>query len=453
MSSEPNDEYLKRVKDEIRAEAQALADRSLLPCPGPSTTCRAGAAEGIDRERLDYTLGELSDLQYRAFVDHAFRAILKRTPERREVDTLLLLLSKGSPKAELLGNLRWSPEGRSIGVHVRGLLSRYILAKGARIPVLGFLIEWGTALVSLTLLLRHQRAADASTAAGFFAMGETQRLQAERLGAVDASVADVQRDLARRSDELAARTAELAANTTERAAVQERHIAQLETEIVELRHHVLSMNHWVVSLQNAVAGIEDVAMIERAQADALLAAVASSADETAARSARHAEWVARLGTALGEGAALLDLGSGDGAWLAALAPHRIDASGIEANALLVAQARKRGLHVEVGDSFTALTRCADAGLDAVSLGVGLLADDATLTRRVLDEIMRGLKPGGHLLLRIENDPHLLARSISNDPAGVDAPHWAAILTAAGFVAVSVMAASSAAVVFARRPPA
>ncbi len=455
MSSGLNDDYLERVKAEIRAEADlARARTPLSRRDPPAEPQRPHAADGIERERLDYAIAELTGAHYSAFLDGAFRALLKRPPDAAGSAALVRLLAAGASKAEILGNLRWSPEGKRIGTRVHGLLPRYALAKLGRVPVLGYVIDWGIALAGLPILLRHQRAADTATAAGFLAANDTQRSQAERLAAIDADLdterelrnaeAEAQRDLARRFDELVARSAALETHHAALAAEQAR-------EMIELRHRVLAANHWVVSLQNSLAGLEKAATVERAQADALLAAVGSGADETAARNARHADWAARLGAELGEGASLLDLGSGDGDWLAALGPHLADASGIEANALLVAQARKRGVQVAAGDPFAILARCADTGLDALSLGAGLLTDDATRTCRVLADILRALKPGGHLLLRVENETHRLARNISTDPAGVDAPHWAAVLTAAGFAAVRVVVAPGAAAVFARRP--
>ena len=79
MSSESNEDYLKQVRDEIRAQAQSLAQRPLLPRAPVAAQCARDAA--VIDDRLDYPIGELTDPQYRDFVEHAFRAILKRAPD------------------------------------------------------------------------------------------------------------------------------------------------------------------------------------------------------------------------------------------------------------------------------------------------------------------------------------------------------------------------------------
>ena len=175
MSLGSNDDYLERVKVEIRAEADRVrASAPLARRDPPTVPLHSAVADGIDRDRVDYAIGDLTGAHYSAFLDVAYRALLKRAPDDAGSTTQVRLLAAGASKAEILGNLRWSSEGKRVHVHVRGLLPRYVIAKLGRVPVFGYAINWFIALAGLPVLLRHQRAADTQIAAGFVAMADAQ---------------------------------------------------------------------------------------------------------------------------------------------------------------------------------------------------------------------------------------------------------------------------------------
>ena len=477
MSLHPNDDYLERVKAEIRAEAEAARTRAPLPRiepPPRAVAASAPASDGIERERLDYSIGELTGPDYRAFIDHAFRALLKRRPDDAGATLQIRLLAVGASKAEVLGNLRWSPEGRRIGTRVRGLLPRYALAKLARVPVLGYFIEWGLAFAGLPLLLRHQRAMDTVNAARFGEAADAQRgseslferieaaqatLGAERDHRTDELRGEIGRlqrqldDLGRHAVTLQARTHALderaqavearARGIEDRAEVAAREARGLKNEIARLSHYVHAANHWLTSLQNSLAELEDAAAQEQAYGDALAASVAESANAIAVRVQRHRDWSAALAARVPSGAQVLDLGSGDGGWVEALAARGLVADGVEANADLVARAQQRRVAVALGDPADALARCAAASLGAITLSDGLLDSSAAMARLFADS-KRALKPGGAFLLRIETEPHRFA------PAVADSQARAALLEAAGFEVTGVLPANGASAVLAQR---
>jgi hypothetical protein len=66
-------------------------------------------------------VGDFSHLHDVPFVDAAYRAVLKRAPDRPGQEHFLGLLREGASKAEILRRLRYSPEGEAIGVKVEGL--------------------------------------------------------------------------------------------------------------------------------------------------------------------------------------------------------------------------------------------------------------------------------------------------------------------------------------------
>lgn len=459
VSARSNDDYLERVKAEIRAEAEAARERAPLPRidPAPRAARSSPQQDGIEHGRLDYAIGELTGADYRAFIDHAFRALLKRAPDDAGGEAQTRLLAAGAAKAEVLGNLRWSPEGRRIGVRVRGLLPRYVLAKSARVPVLGYLLQWGLALAGLPLLLRHQRAADTSIAARFGSVTDAQRNHEARFGDHEARLGDLQRGLAdlvaehdRRSDAIRADIQRMLLRLDElehRASRAEGRIGGAAQEMIDLRHYVHAANHWITSLQRNLDELERDAAAVRERADAFAASVPESAPQTAARRQRHADWCGLLAARAPAGAAVLDLGSGDGAWLEALAARGFAAHGVETNHALVLAAQGRGLRIAEGAPPEVLARCADADVDVISLSAALLPADAAATAELLGDALRALKPGATLLLRMEAEPYrFAAQSASIDPARA-----AALLHAAGFVDATTAAGADAAAVLARRP--
>ena len=466
MSSNPQHDYLERVKAEIRAEADRARVRYRVPRAEAPAPARARACEdGIDRERLDYAIGELTGAHYSAFLDLAFRALLKRPPDDVGSETQVRLLAAGASKAEILGNLRWSPEGRRIGTRVRGLLPRYALSKLARVPLLGYFVDWGIALAGLPILLRHQRAADTSVAARFNTAADAQREHDRRLDEFHTGLTELRGEHDRRAIELGNSVAAIGDDIRrallrldgleQRAQALEGRTTTLEQvsatsarESIDLRHHVLTANHWVVALQRSLAEFEDAANAQRVRTDQLAATIKEPAAESASRSARHAGWAAELATRLPAASAVLDLGSGDGAWLDALSARGVAVRGVETNSVLVARTQARGAQIALGDPLGALTRCADASLGGLVVAAHTLPASDTDIAELLAHAQRTLKPEGYLLLRLEQGA---TRLVGTSSAMLDAAHWAAILRGAGFDAVSELAATSGTALFARRP--
>lgn len=450
MSPDRQDEYLERVKAEIRLEAEAARARAPLPRRDPPPRrAQSTQDDGIERDRLDYSIAELSGPHYIAFIDHVFRAVLKRQPDDAGSAMQIRLLAAGAPKAEVIGNLRWSPEGRRVGTRIRGLLPRYVLAKLARVPVLGYALQWGIAFAGLPVLLRHQRAADTSVAAGFNAAADAQRDAGRRLDEVQATL---RTEHDRRSDELRGeiRRLQLRVDDLERRAREvglrtdslEGRAGAIAAELGELRQYVHAANHWIASLQRSLGELEDGAAADRDRADAFAASLPQDQSAVAARRERHRAWSAALAERLPATASVFDLGSGDGAWLEALAARGFDAVGVEANVHLATRAPAG--RVAHGDPAAALARCTDAGLGAVSLTASMLAADPAAAVDLLGQARRALKPSGWLVLRCEREPQRLTA------ADGDATRWIAWLAATGFETPAIVRDGDAAIVFARR---
>lgn len=473
---EPNQhEFLEHVKAQILVEAERLRTSAPLPRADPPETTAAPFAapvvDGIERQRLDYAIGELTGADYVEFVEHAFRAVLKRPSDDAGREQQLQLLVRGAAKAEVLGNLRWSPEGRRIGVKVRGLLPRYALAKLGRVRGIGFLVQWTLAVAALPLLMRHQRAADTLAAARHGSL----------LACIDERAGGVQHELAQArthfDEAIAARDVAITAHDTTLAAQDQARIrieqrlqahdargnetdaafaatrARLDTlrqrsdglaaEIAEVRHYVHAVNHWTVSLQRSLDELEQVAQAARNEGDALHAALVGDDPMRSASLAGMADAFARH---LPAGARVLDLGSGDGAWLRALAVRGHAASGAEPNAVLAQRARDGGSDVATGDAFALLGRCADAGLDGLALDAGLLDEEVALIE-FARHAPRVLKAYAPLLLRFDLPARSSHRTTSREHLVARARAW---LGASGFDAIEACGDGEARGLLARR---
>lgn len=447
--NEPNDEQLERVRREIRAQAAGLHARPLQPRTTPQDALGTDD-ERIDAGRLDYRIGELTDAHYRAFVERAFRALLKRTPTAAEATAQIALLAAGATKAEVLGNLRWSPEGRRIGVRVAGLLPRYASSKARQLPVLGYALDLLVNLAALPHLARHQRASDALLAAGDEAANAADRLLEARIADLAAQAAQ----LRQRADDLHAHAHGLAlardalAHTlagTEQALrgrieslerLANAHGGRLD-ELAFLRQRVQAMNHWSHHLTAAFERIDAVAAQREAcsaqpAAQVALATVAADRD----RATRNAAWADAFAATLAGRARVVAL-AGGGDWAALLAARGFDVVCVEADSALAEDVRAHGAGVEPAPAREVLSRTADRSCDGVTV-LALPAIVRTIPCvELLVEAARVLRPGGALLLADAREAvALMDALLGRAPAHPVAESVAHALAFAGFVEVA-----------------
>lgn len=168
---------------------------------------------------------ELAKYDDDAFIRAAYLSVLDREPDKDGMTCYLSMLQDGASKAEILGRLRKSPEGRKRGAKIKGLAVPYAMDAVSRWPVIGLLVRLTTALCHLAEGERDERRkqaelrrwianADARTEMTCRVSREAlQRLEqalnaaGERLSAVDRtvrslrhSVQAVQRDVTDKAD-------------------------------------------------------------------------------------------------------------------------------------------------------------------------------------------------------------------------------------------------------------
>ena len=157
---------------EIRAE---LAERPDMPSgrygastqPGVHFQSPASAAAPIRLSRLGVSAGTLSrQSQYELkaflafqdedFVRNAYVLLLGREPDTEGASRYLTKLRNGDlAKVEVLGRIRFSPEGRAAGVKVRGLVVPFGLRTLRRVPVLGYAVGIAHYVLRLPTVVRN----------------------------------------------------------------------------------------------------------------------------------------------------------------------------------------------------------------------------------------------------------------------------------------------------------
>ena len=425
MNSE-SDDPLDRIKAVIRADADTLRSRATLP----ERIANARSAE-LPSASGGTSIPELAGLAGPAFVDNAYRTILGREPDAQGHAQQMAALGAGANKIEILGDLRYSAEGRQRNVAIPGLHPRYLVAKLGRVPVVGAIVQWIVAALSLPHLLRHQRATEASLAVGF---GEAHRAIAiadqriaaaeQRLAEAEQREADLRRDLATAVEELSERI-----TRTEKAAHEIRvYIESMSASVAELRQLALTMNHWTIEVRKSIAAIEAAEADERTQRDEREAAATLAARaRDGGRAERLAAWADELARRAPSRATVLDLGIGAD-WLAALGARGFAASAIETNSALHRDARERKLNVTLGDPAALIARIEDASLDALTV------DARAFDVRLAGEAQRILKRSGVLVVV---ETHAQREGIADlvEPAGfgalesLDAPGGGALFAA------------------------
>ena len=155
MTSPASDpDLVTRLHDEIRADAARLRTVEVGDAPAPIAT----NALPLDHPQRDrYRLDELVHVHGEEFVERAYVCLLKRRPDAAALLQTVDRLYRGDSKIALLGDLRWSAEGRRHAVRVDGLRARYAFWRITQWPVIGAVVERVALIAALPSIAREQR--------------------------------------------------------------------------------------------------------------------------------------------------------------------------------------------------------------------------------------------------------------------------------------------------------
>ncbi len=150
-----------------------------------------------------YHVNDLLRYHDRAFVNAAYRGVLKRSPSETEMLRDLKQLRSGNVnKIDLLATLRFTPEGRAKGVEIDGLMFPALIRRLGQLPLLGYVIRLGIAFVRLPNLVRDQREF------GSYVLSQQEQI-AEFVNQASARISECRHEVSRLEETLSARLSTL----------------------------------------------------------------------------------------------------------------------------------------------------------------------------------------------------------------------------------------------------
>lgn len=375
--------------------------------------------------KSSYTVSELVRHSDRAFVDNAYRAILRRPPDDGGMDVYLTKLRNGEmTKIEVLAALRWSPEGTRRSVHVDGLLFPTLVQRWKRKRWLGSLVRWGLGVLQIGNIADRSKQIEAGNAAEIQELGRLVNSLSRQV--------DIRFMMLEEQDHFLS---------------EEEKLLKLETglQLDSLRARVASVEEQVVGLGEQVARDEQSIMrlvgpSANHGLDPLYVAFEEAfrgpADVIRERAMPYIDIVrsAEAGTA---DAPVVDLGCGRGDWLDLLREHGMTARGVDSNRMFLGMCAARGLDVAEGDVIEFLKSLPDGSAGAIT-GMHLVEHlPFEVLIQLLDECLRVLRPGGVIALETPNpeNPWVGSHFFYMDPTHRNpipplALHW--IVGARGF---------------------
>ncbi len=400
----------------------------------------------LRRERLQQasrrttpeSLHELLALHDEQFVDAAYLSILRRHPDPDGRAHFLQSVRSGRlSKAEVLGRLRYSHEGRQQDVRLAGLSVRYGVRLLTRVPILGGVLRFALAVVRLPALLGSIQRLESATFRGTL---ESETRLSERLQAMaqatHASLASLVADANRSFAEVDRRTEQLPLLDLHglRASVDgmegrmeqlvARRLLHLRTESRNALEALGRENDArIASLREQFSYVRRFEPPSRSQLDSPSVAGAATRDGDDGLYARfearfrgeRADILDRLREVLpyatptfvlGASHAAIDLGCGRGEWLELLASEGLPAVGVDLDEDFVATCQSRGLSAINRDALDFLRGIESGTVPLVSAFhvIEHLSVRDLLT--LLDECRRVLVPGGRILFETPNPENL-----------------------------------------------
>ena len=175
-------ELMERIRAELAGRDKTPGSREAgasIPVPPPATVSLPDLPKPRFQARERYALNDFLALHDRDFIDAAYQGLLKRHADPTGTAHFLEGLRNGQVgKIEILGRLRYSPEGRALRVSVKGLASAYTVQRMYRLPVIGSIMAFGSTMLRLPRIMhnlhalesyQHQRNAEFEALLGDFA--------------------------------------------------------------------------------------------------------------------------------------------------------------------------------------------------------------------------------------------------------------------------------------------
>ena len=440
------DELMKKIKAEVRKKkSRPEMPEQNHPGPFPSMALTGGINPGLSdsglhchsepfQEKLDgYLMDDFLKYHHRDFIINAYRGILKRSPDSGGFDHFLRDLQSGKiTKAEILGRLRFSPEGRSKKVKVKGLGIHFGILLLFRIPVLGYLFRLIVGVLNLPTFFRNFQKLEASTAVQLNDQRNQDNDILNRMQDLSQIQQQLGQDLAHMQQQLGQDLAHMqqqfGQDLTEKAGIEDlEELAELKADRAEITELMRDLKLMVFDQERRLKLILEEARkrlpdpIEMDQIEAMLgeedhihgAMYVSFEDEmrgTREDIKRRQEVYLPFIKAANAGTELwpvVDLGCGRGEWLELLKENRFFAKGVEINHVMTQECRDLELEVIQEDFFEFLKKQKNKSFSAIT---GFQIVEHFGFRKMIslfDETVRVLRPGGIAIFETPNPENII----------------------------------------------
>lgn len=321
-----------------------------------------------------YHINDLLRYHDRAFVQAAYRAVLKRSPDETEsLRDLQRLRSGHINKVDLLADLRFSPEGRGKGVQLDGLVFPTLIRRLGQLPLIGYPIRLGIALLRLPNSIRDQREFGSYVLSQHEQIADFINLTADRLTEQLNIIEQRQTDTQKWQEYF--------------EGVAGTYFDDLKQQISTLRFRLGDLTD--PQLEKLYVALED--------------RFRGARDEIKERFREYLPYVK-------ENAPVIDLGCGRGEWVELLTENGIEARGVESNSLQVRQCTDRGLDVTEQDLFVYLQKLPGESAGAIT-GFHIIEHISfNALVALLNEVMRVLRPGGVAIFETPNPENIVVGS-------------------------------------------
>jgi SAM-dependent methyltransferase len=367
---------VRKVMEEIRAEVHRLKvqqDTTGSVRCGPETesplTYRQVAHLDLEPPKVlpslkikeqGYHIQDFLQYRDRQFIINAYTGILNRTPDPQGLDDWLDNLRKGRmSKTDILCCMRYSTEGRAMGVKVKGLGQARLLHSLCSAPIVGYVFKLLIGIFSLPRVLKDIQVLDARNHAHLTCYKDDLLRVQTKLNEV---------------------------------------IDQVEYTQELLRKRKVNIER----LEKMYVSFEDHFRGARQDIKQRLAVYLPYIEEIRSKT---------------EGFLLLDVGCGRGEWLELLKERGIPGKGVDHNHVMIRKCEEYDLDVIKGDAIESLRDFASASLGAVTAFHLIEHLPFDVLVKFLDEIVRVLKPGGVAIFETPNPENIIvgASSFYLDP--------------------------------------
>lgn len=463
----------------------------------------AGPTNGHLNSSNHYHVNDLLKFHGDEFVRNAYRALLGREADEAGLARHLEGLASGRfNKMDVLGSLHSSPEGRSAQIKLDGLALPVAVRRLGRIPIVGYFVRLAVAVARLPNLIKHQNQFEFYTWSQQRRILERQDEQHKELTGtlqqISAQILEIMQRTseqqqfnelsAQQYEELVIKHHELqhaiearlietrayidqAANTlSERQSIDRQQLLdQQQLESKQVREQQQQLQRQVdeqlqrqrkadVSLlmqerrltvlldqvkRNAAALTEVAAVEEDHLLDPLYASFEDQfrgpREEVRDRLQVYIPFLREAQITTG----VLDIGCGRGEWLQLLRADGIAGLGVDRNRVFIEECRGAGLNVIEEDALTHLRSLPDESLNAISTFHLVEHLPFEMLIKMLDEMVRTLKPGGMVIVETPNPENFMVGSCNfyADPTHRNPiPHQTLqfLLEARGFDGINVL---------------